>query len=286
MLAFRQRLRDLGYVEGRNLVIEYRWAEGKSDQMRTKAEELVRLKVDVIIAPTSIYTTAAMQATSTVPIVFLSHADPFSTTDVANLARPGGNVTGLSLMMTESNVKLLELLKAAIPALKRDITVFVAVIYDPATPSHGPSLRAVQTVAPALRITLQVLPVRSAGDYDDAFVAITRESADALLVLSAPFSSAAARRLAELALAHRLPSMFGAREYVEVGGLMSYGPDRSDLWRRGAVYVDKILKGAKPADLPVEQPTKFDLAVNLKTAKTLGLVIPEEFLLRADKVVE
>jgi putative ABC transport system substrate-binding protein len=279
--AFRQGLRELGYIEGRGLVIEYRWAEGKPDQIRAMAEELVRLKVDVIIAPSSIYTGAVKRATSTIPIVFFSHADPLGSGHVASLAQPGGNATGLSLMMTETNVKLLDLLKDAIPGLNR-----VAVVYDPATPSHGPGLLAVKAAAPALGLSLQALPVRSEIEYDGAFADMTRERADAVLFLSTPLYTAGARRLADLALAHKLPSIYAPREHVEVGGLMSYGPDRADLWRRGAIYVDKILKGRKPAEMPVEQPTKFDLAINLRTAKTLGLTIPEAFLLRADKVIE
>jgi putative ABC transport system substrate-binding protein len=281
MEAFRQQLRDLGYVEGRTIVIEYRWAQGQPERMRQLAEELVQLKVDVIIAPSSIYTAAAKRATSTIPIVFFSHADPLGSGHVASLVQPGGNITGLSLMMTETNVKLLELLKDALPALTR-----VAVVWDPATPSHGPGLRAVETAAPAVGLQVQALAVGSATEYEGAFAAMTRASADAVLFLSTPLYTAGARRIAELALTHKLPSMYAPREHVEVGGLLSYGPDRSDLWRRGAIYVDKILKGAKPTDLPVEQPTKFDLAVNLKTAKALGLTIPESFLLRADKVIE
>jgi ABC-type uncharacterized transport system substrate-binding protein len=281
MEALRQALRNLGYVEGRNLITEYRWAEGKPERMRELAEELVRLKVDVIIAPSSIYTAAAKRATATIPIVFFSHADPLGSGHVASLAQPSGNATGLSLMMTETNIKLLELLKDAVAGLVR-----VAVVFDPATPSHGPGLRAVEMAGPALGLALQALPVRSAAEYDGAFAAMTQERADAVLFLSTPLYTAGARRLAELALAHKLPSIYAPREHVEVGGLLSYGPDRADLWRRGATYVDKILKGAKPAELPVEQPTKFDLAVNLKTAKALGLTIPESFLLRADKVIE
>ena len=279
--AFRQGLRDLGHIEGRNIVIEYRWAEGKPDRIREMADELVRLEVEVILAPSSIYTGAARRATSSIPIVFFSHADPLGSGHVASLAHPGGNATGLSLMMTETNVKLLELLKDVVPVLKR-----VAVVHDPATPSHRPGLRAVERAAPALGVVVQALPVGSATEYDAAFAAMARERADAVLFLSTPLYTAGARRLADLALAHKLPSMYAPREHVEVGGLLSYGPDRADLWRRGASYVDKILKGEKPANLPVEQPTKFDLAVNLKTAKALGLAIPEAFLLRADKVIE
>ena len=279
--AFRQGLRDLGYVEGRNIVIEYRWAEGRPERMRELAEELVRLKVDVIIAPSSIYTAAAKRATSTIPIIFMSHADPLGSSHVASLARPGGNITGLSLMMTETNVKGLELLKEAVPGISR-----VAVIFDPATPSHGPGLKAVKAAGPALGLRVQPVPVRSATEYDSAFTAIVGERADAVLVLSTPLFIAGAKRLAELCLAYRLPSLFGPKHHVQEGGLMSYSPDRADLWRRGAIYVDKILRGSDPADLPVQQPTKFELAINLKTAKSIGLAIPPAFLARADEVIE
>ncbi len=279
--AFRRGLRDLGWVEGQNIVIEHRWSEGRFDRLHDLAEELVRLKVDVIIAPSSIYTGAAKRATSTIPIIFVSHADPIGSGHVASLARPGGNVTGLSLMMTETNAKLLELFKEAVPGLSR-----VAVIWDPATPSHGPGLRAVEVAGRALGLRLQTVPVRSATEFDGAFSAISRERASGVLVLSTPLFIAEARRLAELAMTHKLPSMFGPRAHAEAGGLLSFGPDRADLWRRGAIYVDKILKGAKPADLPVQQPTKFELVINLKTAKTLGLTIPASLLLRADQVIQ
>ena len=279
--AFRQGLRDLGYVEGRNLAIEYRWAEGKPDRMRELAEELVRLKVDVIIAPSSIYTEAAKRATSTIPIVFIVHADPLHTGHVASLARPGGNVTGLSLMMTETNVKGLELFKEALPGLSR-----VAVIFDPATPSHTPGLKAVETAGPSLGLRVQPVPARSAAEYEGAFAAIVRERAEAVLVLLTPLFVAGTKPLAELALRHRLPSLYGLRHHVEAGGLMSYSADRADLWRRGAIFVDKILKGARPAELAVQQPTKFELVINLRTAKTLGIAIPPSLLARADEVIE
>ena len=279
--AFRQGLRDLGYVEGRNIAIEYRWAEGKPERMRELAEELVRLKVDVIVAPSSIYTEAAKQATSTIPIIFVSHADPLGSRHVTSLARPGGNITGLSLMMTETNVKGLELLKEAVPGISR-----VAVIFDPATPSHGPGLKAVKAAGPTLGLRVQSVPVRSAPEYDSAFAAIVGERADAVLVLSTPLFISGAKRLAELSLAHKLPSLFGPKHHVQEGGLMSYSPDRADLWRRGALYVDKILRGIDPADLPVQQPTKFELAINLKTAKSIGLAIPRTLLDRADEVIE
>jgi len=279
--AFCQGLRDLGYVEGRNIVIEYRWADGKPQRMRELAEELVRLKVDVIMAPSSIYTRAAKRATSTIPIIFMSHADPLGTGHVASLARPGGNATGLSLMMTETNVKGLELFKEAIPTLAR-----VAVIFDPATPSHKPGLKAVEAAGPTLRLKIQAVPVRAATEYESAFAAISQERADGVLVLSTPLFIAGAQPLADLAMKHKLPSLFGPKHHVLAGGLMSYSPDRADLWRRCAIYVDRILKGAKPASVPVQQPTKFELVINLKTAKAIGVKIPEAFLLRADQVIE
>lgn len=279
--AFREGLHDHGYVEGRNIAIEYRWAEGEPERMRDMAEELVRLKVDVIMAPSSIYTAAAKQATATIPIIFMSHADPLGTGHVASLAQPGGNVTGLSLMMTETNVKGLELFKEAISSLSR-----VGVVFDPATPSHVPGLKAIEAAGPLLGLRIQAVPVRSASEFESAFAAMTRERCDGVLVLSTPLFIAGAKPLAELAIRHKLPSLFGPRHHVETGGLMSYSPSRADLWRRGAVFVDKIFKGAKPADLPVQQPTKFELVINLKTAKTIGLKIPEAFLLRADQVLE
>ena len=279
--GFRRGLRDLGWVEGQNLVVEYRWAEGHFDRLPALTEELVRLKVDVIVAPTSIYAGAAKRVTSTIPIVFASHADPIGSGHVASLARPGGNITGLTIMMSETTAKSLELFKAAVPGLAR-----VAVIWDPATPSHGPALKAVEDMGRALGLRLQALGVRSATEFDGAFSAMVREHAGGLLVLSTPLFIAAPRRLAELAIKHRLPTMFGPKEHVEAGGLLSYSPDRADLYRRAAIYVDKILKGAKPADLPVEQASKFELVINLKTARALGLAIPQSVLLRADQVIE
>jgi putative ABC transport system substrate-binding protein len=279
--AFRQGLRDLGYVEGRNLTIEYRWAAGQPERMRELAEELARLKVDVIMAPSSVYTGAAMRATSTIPIVFLSHADPLGSGHVHSLARPGANATGLAIMMTETNVKGLELFKEAVPRLSR-----VAVVWDPATPSHGPGLKAVQDAGPSLGLRIQSVPVRAATEYESAFSAMVRERANGVLVLSTPLFIAGAEALADLALRNRLPSLFGPRHHVMTGGLMSYSPHRGDLWRRGAVFVDKILKGARPADLPVERAARFELVINLKTAKTLGLTIPPSVLARADEIVE
>ena len=279
--AFRQGLRDLGWVEGRNIVVEYRWAEGRFDRLPNLVEELVRLKVDLIVAPTSIYTGAAKRATSTIPIVFVSHADPIGSGHVASLARPGGNITGLTIIMSETMAKSLELLKAAVPGLTR-----VAVLWDPATPSHGPGLKAVEVTGRALGLQLQTLAVRSTTEFDSAFSAMTRERAGAVLVLSTPLFMGGARQLAELAMKQKLPTMFGPREHAEAGGLLSYGPDRADLYRRAAVYVDKILKGTRPADLPVQQAMKFELVINLKTAKALGLTIPPSVLLQADEVIQ
>jgi putative tryptophan/tyrosine transport system substrate-binding protein len=279
--VFRVALRELGYVEGRNLQIEYRWAQSKPDLMRNMAEELVRLKVDIIMAPSSIYTDAAKRATSTIPIVFMSHADPLGTGHVASLSQPGGNITGMSLMMTETNVKGLELFKEAVSNLSH-----LAVIFDPATPSHTPGLTAIQGAGPTLGLKVLPVPVRAATEFDGAFAIIARERADSVLVLSTPLFIAGAEPLAALAVKHKLPSLFGPRHHVEAGGLMSFSPERTDLWRRSATFVDQILKGAKPADLPVQQPVKFDLSINLKTAKAIGVRIPEAFLLRADKVIE
>jgi putative ABC transport system substrate-binding protein len=279
--AFRQGLRDLGWVEGQNIVFEYRWTEGHFDRLPSLAEEFVRLKVDVIVAPTSIYTGAAKRATSTIPIVFASHADPIGSGHVASLARPGTNATGLTVVMSETMAKSLELLKGTVPGLTR-----VAVIWDPATPSHRPALKAVEDMGRALGLRLQTVPVRSTTEFDSAFSAIVRERAGAVLVLSTPLFMGGAKRLAELALTYKLPTMFGPREHVEAGGLLSYSPDRADLYRRAAAYVDKILKGANPADLPVQQATKFELVINLNTAKAIGLKIPQAVLVRADQIIE
>ena len=281
LAGFRQGLRDLGWVEGQNIAIEYRWAEGRFDRLDNLVQELVRLKVDVIVAPTSIYTGAAKRATPAIPIVFVSHADPVGSGHVASLARPGGNITGLTIMMSETSAKSLEILKEAIPDLAR-----VAVVWDPATPSHRPGLNAVEVAGRALGLGLQSLAVRNATEFDSAFSAIVQKRAGAVLVLSTPLFMGEARQLAELAMKHKLPTMFAPREHAEAGGLMSYGPDRADLFRRAATYVDKILKGTRPADLPVQQATKFELVINLKTAKALGLTIPHSVLLRATEVIQ
>jgi ABC-type uncharacterized transport system substrate-binding protein len=279
--AFRRGLRDLGWIEGQNIVVEFRWAEGRFDRLPSMVDDLIRLKVDLIVAPTSIYTDAAKRATSTIPIVFASHADPVSTGHVASLARPGSNATGTTIIMSETMVKSVELLKATIPTLAR-----LAVVWDPATPSHRPALNAVEAGGRILALRLHPHGVSSATEFDSTFSAIVAERAGAVLVLSTPLFIGAATRLAELAIVHKLPTMFGPREHVEAGGLMSYSPDRADLYRRAAGYVDKILKGSKPAEMPVEQATKFELIINAKTAKALGLTIPPALLARADQVIE
>jgi putative ABC transport system substrate-binding protein len=281
LAAFRQELRRLGYIEGSNLVIEFRWAEGNSERMRELAQELVQLQVDVIVAPSSIYTAAAKQATDTIPIIFMSHADPLRTGHVASLARPGGNATGFSLMLTETNVKGLELLKEALPDLSR-----VAVMYEPATPSHAPGLEAAKEAGPILGLSILPVPAASAADFDNAFATMSQERAQAVLVLSTPLFIAGARPLAELGLKFKVASLYGPKEHALAGGLMSYGPDRADLWRRGAGYVDKVLRGVKPGDLAVQQPVKYELAINLKTANALGLHLAPTLLARADEVIE
>jgi putative tryptophan/tyrosine transport system substrate-binding protein len=279
--GFRRGLRELGWVEGRNIAIDYRWAEGRFNRLGELAAELVAMKVDVIVAPTSIYAEAAKQATSTIPIIFASHADPIGTGHVASLGRPGGNITGLSLLMPETNAKGLELLREAIPSLAR-----VAVVFDPATPSAAPGLEAVKSAALALSMHVQPVAVRKEDEFDRAFTSIVDEHADAVIVLSTPLFMGAAPRLADLALRGKLPTLFGPRAHAEAGALISYGPDRADLYRRAAGYVDKILKGAKPGELPVQQPTTFELVITLKTAAALGLTIPPTLLARADEVIE
>ena len=279
--AFRQGLRERGWVEGSNILIEYRWAEGKFDRLHELAAELVGLRPDVLFAPSSIQVEAARKATATIPIVFAIHADPVGSGHVASLRRPGGNITGLALMQSEFTAKGLELLIQAVPRATR-----IAVLWHPATPSHGPGMQAVNSAASALRIRVQSLPVRSSDDFEDAFSAMVRERADAVLVIAGSPFFTTPHQLAELAVKHRLPTMFGARMHAEAGGLMSYAADYEDQVRRSATYVDKILKGANPADLPIEQAAKFELVINLKTAKALAITIPQSILTRASKVIQ
>ena len=278
--ALRAGLRDLGWVEGKNIVIEFRWAD-RVDELPALAAELVRQPVDVIFANASTQVEAARQATQTIPIVFSNHADPVGIGHVASLARPGGNVTGLSMLLTDLAVKELEILTEAVPQAK-----LIGVVWNPTTPSHAPALRAIEDASEKLRVRLLLLPVPSANDFDGAFAAMVQEHADAFLVVPSPLSTSYRSALAELALKHRLPAMYGHRDYVEAGGLMSYGADIDDLNWRTALYIDKILKGAKPADLPVEQASKYQLAINLKIAKALGLEIQPTLLALADEVIE
>jgi len=280
--AFRQGLRELGWVEGQNLAIEYRWAEGRFDRLPDLAAELVRLKVDVIAASPAPATTAAKRATATIPIVFMGVADPVGAGLVASLAQPGGNVTGLTYAVG-SNIfaKDLELLKEAAPKTRR-----AAVLSNPASPNQPLILSSVKDAGRALGLQVKFLEARGPEDFDLVFSTMAKERVGALFVLQDPAFTPQRARLASLAIQHRLPSIFTQREDAEAGALMSYGPSLSDLWRRGAAYVDKILKGAKPADLPVEQPTKFELVINLKTARALGLTVPPSLLARADEVIQ
>ena len=277
----REGLRDLGYVEGQNLVIEYRWAEGKDDRLPDLAAELVRLKVDLIVADGTPATLAAKRATSTIPIVMTSTGDPIRTGLVASLARPGGNITGISLFAPEVVGKQLELLKEVVPKLAR-----VAVLRNPDNPVSAFLLREAEVAARVLRVQVQILEVRNTNDFERAFSTMTREHADALLVLGDFLFVLHRTRLADLAAKRHLPMMFGSREIAAAGGLMAYGPNLGDVFYRAATYIDKILKGAKAAELPVEQPMKFVLVVNLRTAKALGLTIPQSVLVRADEVIK
>jgi putative ABC transport system substrate-binding protein len=278
--AFRQGLRELGYDEGRNISIEYRWAEGKDERLPGLAADLVRLKVDVIVAGVGAVE-AAKRATTTIPIVMPVSNDPVRVGLVASLARPGGNITGLTSLSRELPGKWMELLKEALPRVSR-----VAVLWDPA--GDPGQVSTSEAAARSLGVRLHVLKVgdRTAG-FEPAFAEARKNDAEALIVLGSPFFYVHRTRLVELAAKHRLPTIYAQREFViGAGGLMSYGADYGHQFRRAATYVDKILKGAKPADLPVEQPTKFELVINMKTAKTLGLTIPASVLTRADRVIE
>jgi putative ABC transport system substrate-binding protein len=277
--AFERRLRELGWIDGRNVAIEYRWAEGRRERYAEIAAELVRLKVDVIVTGGTAVV-AAKQATSVIPIVFVGAGDPVGSGFVAALARPGGNVTGLSSQQGNVAAKRLELLREVVPTLRR-----LAVMGDVGNPSTVLEMREAEAAARGLGLAVATSEIRKAEDIGPAFDAL-KDGADALFVPAAPLMTTNRVRINTLALAARLPTMHALREYVEAGGLMSYGASLPDLWRHAGEYVDRILRGAKPADMPVEQPTKFDLVINLTTAKALGLAIPESFLLRADEVIE
>jgi putative ABC transport system substrate-binding protein len=279
--AFRERLHALGWIDGRNLVIGYYLPQGTKELLVAQIAELVRLGVEVIALGSSVYVEAAREATSTLPIVFCAHGDPVGTGHVASLARPGGNLTGISNLLTELSAKELELLTQVAPAARR-----IAALWNPATPSHRSAMQAVEVAARSLGVELRWVSASTVGEFDAAFAAMTDEHVEAVLVLQSGLFNNNSARLAALALQYHLPNMMGVRKSVEAGALLSYGADLTEMWRRCADYVDKILKGANPAELPVEQTSKYELAINLRTAKALGLTIPLTILAGADEVIE
>jgi putative ABC transport system substrate-binding protein len=279
--SFRQGLRERGYVEGKNILIEWRYAEGNADRLEELAAELVRLKVDVIVTGGPAVNRPAKEATATIPIVLSFDNDPVGNGFAASLARPGGNITGLSTHYPEISGKQLEILKETVPRLAR-----VAVLGNATIPGNAQTLREAELAAKALAVKLQYLEIENVRQIESAFRAASKDHADAVLVLGSQIVTANAKQFAELAAKSRLPAMYWSPEFVEAGGLMSYSASITDLFRRAATYVDKILKGARPAELPIEQPTKFDFVVNLKTAKQIGLTIPPNVLARADRVIK
>jgi putative tryptophan/tyrosine transport system substrate-binding protein len=278
--ALRSGLRNLGYIEGKNIVFQFRWADG-TDQLAGLAAELVRMNVDVIFAQSSTTVEAARQATKRIPIVFAIHADPVGVGHVASLARPGGNATGLSMFLNDIVAKELEILKEAMPHATR-----ISFLWNPTTPSHARALKEVELASEKLALRVHLAAARTAADLDGAFASMAQERVDCFLSLGSPLFSAQRAVVAELALKHRLPGMFSIKEDVEAGGLMSYSADTLDLFRQSAFYIDRILKGENPADLPVQQPTKFLLVINLKTAKAIGFDVSPTLLARADEVIE
>jgi putative tryptophan/tyrosine transport system substrate-binding protein len=278
--AGRAALRDMGYIEGQNIAIEYRFAEGSLDRLQAQAAELVALKVDMLVAVGDLAVRIAQKATTTIPIIMVSAGDPVASGFAASVARPGGNITGMSSLLPEMDAKLLALLKEAVPKAGR-----VAVLWNPN--SHGGVLgfKAMQAAAPGLRVTLLSMEARKRDDLDSTFAAITAQRADAVLVITDPITFRDRARIIEFASRNRLPAMYEVREFVNDGGLMSYGPSLVSMIRRVPVFIDKIAKGARPGEIPVEQPTQFELAVNEKTAKAIGLTIPQSILVRADTVV-
>src|SRR5579872_1941276 len=278
--ALRKGLHDLGYVEGKNVAIEFRWAE-RADQTFDLASELVRMKVDVIFAPASTQVEPARRATKSIPIVFAQHADPVGLGDVASLSRPGGNITGMSMLLTEVSVKELEILREALPGAAR-----IGVLWNPTTPSHPTAVKAVEAAANVLAVKLVLAPAGTVVEVRDAFAIMSRERVDGVLALSSPLTTTQAASLAEIQLEHRLPAIFANRANVAAGGLMSYGADLDDLYRRAAAYIDKIFRREQPAELPVEQASKYRMVINLKTAKALGISLPPTVLARADEVIE
>jgi putative ABC transport system substrate-binding protein len=279
--AFRQGIRDRGYVEGKSVAVEYRWAEGKYDRLPDLAAELVGLKVDVILTHGTPGTQAAKQATATIPIVMTVVGDPVGSGLVASLARPGGNITGTSILAPEVGGKRLELLKEALPRVSR-----VAVLANADNAVHGLTVNFIEKLAPTLKTHLQQVQVRAPSEFDKAFSSMVAKRADALFVLEDAMLNDRAKQIADRAVKSRLPTMFGFGGAVDVGGLMAYEASWSDLWRRSATFVDKILRGAKPAELPIEQASRFQLVINLKTAKQIGVTIPQSVLFRADKVIK
>ena len=278
---FFQGLRDLGYLEGKNIVVEGRWYGEDLERLPSLAAELVRAKVDVIVAGAAPAPEEAQRATSTIPIVMAAHPDPVGSGLVLSLAKPGGNVTGLSFLAPELVGKQLELLKEMVPGISR-----VGVLWNPTVPSQALNLREAEVAARSLALRLQVLDVRVSSDFVNVFAAMRNERVGGFIAFGGSMFFAERSRIVELADQSRLPAIYMVREYVDVGGLMAYGPSLRENWRRAATYVDKILKGAKPADLPIEQPTKFELLINLKTAKALGITIPQSVLLRASETIE
>jgi putative tryptophan/tyrosine transport system substrate-binding protein len=279
--AFRQGLRELGYVEGRNFMIEYRSADGRRERFPELATELVRLKVDVILTRGTPAVMAAKNATGTIPVVMAASGDPLLSGVVAGLARPGGNVTGLSAIVVEVTGKRLQLLREVVPGVSR-----IASLLDMGNPNNALQWKETEIVAQSLGVQPQLLDIRKPGDFGGAFDAAIRQRAGAMVVGIDALTQANHRLIIDLAAKHRLPAIYATREFVDAGGLVAYGVSYPHLYHRAATYVDKILKGAKPADLPVEQPTKFEFAINLKTAKALGLTIPPSVLARADQVIE
>jgi len=277
--AFRQGLRELGYVEGRNLSIEYRSADGRGERFADLAGELVSLKVDLILARGTPAALAAKKATRTIPVVIVSIADPLNV--VASLAHPGGNITGLSNQTSDFEAKRLELLRALVPRVAR-----IAVLYNMSNPYYAPRWAEMEVAAKSLGVQAQLLDARNTEDLERVFDAASRQHADGLLVAADGLFQANRKRISELAANHGLPAIYQSREFVEAGGLIAYGPSYPDLYRRSTGYVDRILRGANPGDLPIEQPTKFGLVINLKTAATLHLTVPQSLLLRADEVIQ
>jgi putative ABC transport system substrate-binding protein len=280
--AFRDGMSELGYVEGKNYQIEFRWGEGKLERLPVLANELVQAKVDVIVAASSPSVIAAQQATRTIPIVMPLSSDPVGDGLVASLAHPGGNITGLSVMSAELGEKRIQMLREVFPKVSRPMDV----IWNPDYVGMRARYEQAKFVAPAVGLTVRSIEVRDGRELDAAFAAIVRERAEALLILVDPFTRSQRLRIVEFAAAQRIPAMYETSDFVDAGGLISYGPKLGDQFRRVATYVDKILRGAKPADLPIEQPTTFELAINMSAAKALGIKFPESILLRADRVIE